>query len=111
MPTERETIRKFLDEDSEMARWLKRSVANGRIKSVDVSMDEVVTIMAGPNHGGVTGSIQTKCGCGSLVWLSPSTQEMMQQRGDKPTVIMCIECALKVAMEAKGGSGGPLRIT
>ena len=83
-----------------MARWLKRGVAEGRIKALDFDMDDVVTVLAGPNHGGVTGSVQSKCGCGSMVWLSPSTQEMMQQRGDKPTIIMCRQCALKIAQEA-----------
>jgi len=97
MPTERESIRKFLNENSRVAALLKRGVAEGRIGcSDDVDKDEVMTVVAGPDSGGVIGSIQSKCdGCGSLVWLSPSTQEMMAKRGDGKTLIRCLDCVLK----------------
>lgn len=101
MPTEREAIRKFLNKDSRVAAWVKRGVAEGRIGcSDDLDKDEAMTVVAGHDSGGVIGSIQSKCGgCGSLVWLSPSTQEMMAKRGDGTTLIRCLDCVLKEAKE------------
>jgi hypothetical protein len=100
MPTERESIRKFLDDRSAVAEWLKRGLAEGRIGCTDAiaGTDEVLTVIAGSDSGGVIGSLQSKCcDCGVLVWLSPSTQEMLTKRGDLPTVIKCLQCVVKDA--------------
>lgn len=99
MTTERESIRKLLDSHSPMADWLHEGVASGRIRSSDdIDHNEEIIVVGGPEHGGVDGAKQAKCGCGAVVWISPSTQEMMAKRGPSaPTIIVCIPCLLKNA--------------
>jgi hypothetical protein len=96
MPTEREALRKALRENPEAAAILHHLVISGRIKTPD-SLDptEPLNVICGPDHGGITGSKQDKCGCGAVIWLSPSTQEMLTKRGQSPSKLLCPECAVR----------------
>lgn len=99
MTTERESIRKLLDSHSPVADWLRDGVASGRIRSSeDIDLDEEIIVVGGDFHEGVDGSKQATCGsCGSVVWLSPSTQEMMAKRSPASVTISCVRCLLKDA--------------
>jgi hypothetical protein len=99
MTTERESIRKLLDSHSPVADWLRDGVASGRIRSSDdVDLDEEIVVVGGDSHEDVDGSKQAKCGvCGSVVWLAPSTQEMMAKRAPASVTIACVRCLLRHA--------------
>jgi hypothetical protein len=103
MPTERESIRLLLRAKPDFARMLADMIEQGRLGcSDDVDPSEPITICAGPDHGGVIGAVRRSCGgCGLLVWLSPSTLEMLEKRGSAPYEIRCHECAMKLAEAAK----------
>jgi len=103
MATEREAIRKILRERPELHAALKKAVEEGRLKSTDeMPDDEEIVIICGPDHGGVEGSKQVQCGCGEPVWMSPSTQEALIERGRYPSRIICMSCfreEMKIAKE------------
>jgi hypothetical protein len=102
MPTEREAIRKLLRERPEHHAALRKAIEEGRLKSTDeIPNDEEIVIICGPDHGGVEGSKQVQCGCGELVWLSPSTQALLIERGRYPTRIICMSCFRKEREIAK----------
>jgi hypothetical protein len=96
MPSELESIRNLLRSRSPVADWLKRGVASGKIRSTDeIDPEDEVIVVAGPVHDGVEGSKQAKCAeCSAVVWLAPSTQEMMKTR-TAPVTIKCLGCVLK----------------
>jgi hypothetical protein len=97
MPTERESIRKLLQSHSPVADWLRDGVASGRIRSSDdVDASEEIIVVGSNSHEGVDGAKQAKCeSCGSVVWLAPSTQEMMAKRAPASVTITCVRCLLK----------------
>jgi hypothetical protein len=97
MPTEREAIRAILDARPDLAKLLAEMVQDGRMGCTEnIDPNEPITVVAGSDHGGVTGSQQRKCGnCGSAAWLSPSTLEMLEKRGDAPYEILCFDCVMK----------------
>ena len=96
MTTERESIRKLLESHSPVADWLRDGVTSGRIRSSDeVDPSEEIVVVASSTHENVDGAKQAKCGaCGSVVWLSPSTQEMMAKRPQASITISCVRCLL-----------------
>jgi hypothetical protein len=67
--------------------------------------EEPMVIVAAAFHNAIIpGSKAVKCGCGTEVWLSPSTQVMIKERGDTPTQIICTSCfsqALKKRFETQ----------
>jgi sulfur transfer protein SufE len=106
MPSEREAIRAAFDATPELRDRLRRML---QPQEGLPSSDEELTIAASPTHGGITGSKQLVCcECKSKVWIAPSTQEMMRQRGaDAPTRIVCTPClvaSLKDSREKKGSN-------
>lgn len=95
MPSEIEVIRAALKESPEMAARLRRMALEGKIKPMaEADKDEVLTVVATGNHYGIIGCVQTRCACGERVWLSPSTQAMLKERGATPTRIVCSLCFL-----------------
>lgn len=96
MSTEREAIRELFRKRPDLANYFRQKIENGTLGSTDdIPDDEEIIIVAGDAPGGVTGSKQTKCVCGAVVWLSPSTQEMMAQRKQQTMTIKCLPCILK----------------
>lgn len=97
MPTEREAIRKVLQERPELHAALKEAIEEGRLKSTDELPEEgeEFVFVCGPDHGGVEGTKQVKCECGVAVWMSPSTQEAWKSRQAFPTRVVCTDCAMK----------------
>jgi hypothetical protein len=102
MPTEREAIRAILDARPELAALFVQMLKDGRLNSTDsIDPNEPIIVCAGSDHGGVTGSVQRNChGCRCLVWLSPSTVEMIKNRGDAPYSILCLECVMETTKKA-----------
>lgn len=102
MPTEREAFRKILREKPELHRALAKALDEGRLKGADQIPEEgeEFIFVCGPDHGGVEGSKQVKCECGAAVWMSPSTQELLESRKAFPTRVICIWCAMKGGLEA-----------
>jgi hypothetical protein len=101
MPTEREALRKIFRERPELHAALRKAIEDGRLKDAsEVDPNEEFTIVCGPDHGGVEGSKQAKCACGALVWMSPSTQELLKSREGLPTLIKCITCVMKETKKA-----------
>jgi hypothetical protein len=96
MPTEREALRKLMRARPELRAALAKAAKEGRLKSWDelteAEKEEEMLIVCGPDHGGVEGSKQVQCRCGELVWLSPSTQAMLIERGRSPSRIICMSC-------------------
>jgi hypothetical protein len=93
MPTEREVWRAFLRGDPEARAAFKRLLDSNRIASTEtMNHNEPMTLLAGSFHNGITGCVQVDCSCGRKVWLTPSTQEMLKQRGDSPYTIQCNKC-------------------
>jgi hypothetical protein len=96
MPTEREALRKIFRARPDLHAALVRAVEQGRLKSwgemSETEKEEEMIIVCGPDHGGVEGSKQVQCGCGETVWLSPSTQAMLIERGRYPSRIICMSC-------------------
>ena len=101
MPTEREAIRKILRERPDIHQMLLKALAAGKLKSTDdiPETDEEYIVLCGLDHGGVEGSKQGKCGCGAIVWMSPSTQELIKSRKGFPTRVVCVRCAVRGGLE------------
>jgi hypothetical protein len=96
MPTEHEALRKLMRARPELRAALAKAAKEGRLKSwgelTEAEKVEEMIIVCGPDHGGVEGSKQVQCDCGELVWLSPSTQAMLIERGRSPSRIICMSC-------------------
>jgi hypothetical protein len=102
MPNEIAVLRAALRIDPEHHARLRELARSGKIKPGldDVPPDEVVTVVATPNHCGIEGSRQDRCGCGTLVWIAPSTQAMLIKRGTSPHRVICGLCFLKELEQA-----------
>jgi hypothetical protein len=104
MPTEREAIRAMLKDNPEVHDRLREMALTGKIKAFtneDAASDELLTIVASDQHGGIIGSVQVKCDCGLGVWISPSTQAMIKARGANPSEIICHLCFHRTLMERR----------
>lgn len=97
MPSEIEAIRAALKANPEAHRRLRRMAQEGKLGTLtDVPPNEPLTIVAAPDHYGITGAKQVQCGCGTAVWISPSTQAILKARGANPTLapttVICALC-------------------
>jgi hypothetical protein len=98
MPTEREVIRAALKANPEHHAKLRQLALAGKLGTFkDVNPDEPLTIIASPDHFGITGAKMVRCGaCQIAVWLSPSTQALIKARDAAPTPaptrVMCGCC-------------------
>jgi hypothetical protein len=93
MPSEREAWRAFFRSRPEVRDLFKRLLESNRLATMDtLDKNEPLTVLAGPAHNGIIGSVQAKCSCGELVWLAPSTQEMMAKRDAATYTIRCPKC-------------------
>lgn len=91
---EREAIRKMLRENSYGAQVLKEGVRSGKIKcagEMELEPGEKAVILVGPNTD-INGSKQVRCSCNKIAWVSPSTQEMMKQKGEENFIYLCMQC-------------------
>lgn len=97
MPTERETIRKWMRENPERAALLKHLYDKGLLHDMEeaIATSEPLTMICGPESGGIHGSKMAKCECGAVIWLSPSSQELLARRGAAPTRLACMSCGGK----------------
>jgi hypothetical protein len=103
MSSEREAMRKILRENPELCDALAKALYEGRLTSIEDMPEEgeEFIFVCGPDHGGVEGSKQVKCGCGAKVWMSPSTQEAWKSRQAFPTRIVCPICVMRGVKEPK----------
>lgn len=105
--TEREAIRKALRENPQHATALAKMVERGLVSSTkDIEPTEPVTIVGGLHHANIDGAKQFRCVCGNLVWVSPSTQEVIANRPAGYT-IFCPACFIKLIE----GAGEPSKVT
>jgi hypothetical protein len=96
MPNEIATLRAALRTSPEYHRKLHQLFVSGVVQPADLDPTEEITIVAASEHFGMEGAKQARCACGVIVWLSPSTQEMVAARGDVPQPrIACIGCFTK----------------
>jgi hypothetical protein len=94
MPSEREFIRQMVATASERDLELLR-----KLGAADAKQEEPMVFVGGPDPMGIVGSKQTVCGCGAEIWLSPSTQKVLAERGDRPSQMMCIFCLARIVKE------------
>lgn len=94
MPTERQAIRKWMQENPERAATLKDLFDKGLLHGMEeaIAVDEPLTMICGPESGGILGSRRAKCECGATIWLSPSSRKVLRARGAAPTRLMCMRC-------------------
>jgi hypothetical protein len=95
MPSERQVIRQWISDHPERAKQLRRLVESGEIRAHDEDTktnSNPLTMVCGQEDCKITGSITRLCECGNTIWLSPSTQEMLEARGNLPTTLMCPTC-------------------
>lgn len=99
MPSEIEVFRAMLKASPEMQEKLRELVAAGKLRPFDsdtATDGETMLVVASGDHCGITGSKQARCECGKPVWVSPSTQAMIIERGVNPTRVICTVCFLGV---------------
>lgn len=100
MPSEISVIRAALKASPEAHDKLREMVLSGKLGSAEtVPNIESLTIIAAPDHFGIEGSKQARCGCGLIVWINPSTQAMLLCRDADPqaapTRVLCAWCFMK----------------
>jgi hypothetical protein len=92
---EREAIRKFLESDSPQARMLKDAFRKGLIGNAaelgPPEPGEKIALVIGPSTD-IIGSKQVTCSCGQKGWISPSSQELMVEKGPENFEFMCTFC-------------------
>jgi hypothetical protein len=104
MPSEKERVKAFFAKHPEWSAFLSERAKEGRMMNVeDVSKDDVLVIVASSDPAQIVGAKQAQCGCGRLVWLSPSTQKVLIERGRYPTRISCISCVTENVVNAQEG--------
>lgn len=95
--TEQEAIRKA--ETPTMAEALRRLAQQGRLKKPEeltpAELAGPMVVVGGASHCGIVGSKQARCTCGAIIWLSPSSLEMMARHTGSLTK-RCVRCALGV---------------
>jgi hypothetical protein len=70
-------------------------IESGKVRSTaELSPGEPITIVVGPDHGGVVGSVKVDCACGGYGWLSPSTQDVLKTNPE--ATILCYQCMKKL---------------
>jgi hypothetical protein len=91
MPTERDLIRSLIaNAPEDFRKFLER------VEVAHAQQPEPMTIVCAMDPAGITGAKQTECsGCRGKIWLSPSTQQMLAERGDLPTKLICPNCMFK----------------
>lgn len=95
---ERKAIRKMLNENPDTAATLLKLIQDGKITSMDnpaLNPDELMTVVCSADDAGIDGCVQEQCACGTKVWVSPSTQEMIVARSHAPLRIICPLCWVK----------------
>lgn len=96
MPREFDVFRAALKASPEMEQKLYEMAIDGKLAPLtEADKDDLLTVVATDSHCGIEGSKQALCECGIRVWLSPSTQEMLKERGVAPTVIVCTACFVR----------------
>lgn len=104
MPTEREAIRAIramLRDNPATAEKIRKLALLGELRGLEfcASSPEEVIVIASTDHCGIAGCKQAFCKCGKPVWLAPSTQEMLAERGANPTRIMCVLCLWQLILK------------
>jgi hypothetical protein len=100
MPSERERVRAFLDAHPEWAEFLSEKAKAGKLMAAeDIAPSDELIVVVSNNPAEITGSKQVKCGCGAIVWMSPSTQELIRSRKGFPTRVVCVRCAVRGGLE------------
>jgi hypothetical protein len=99
MPSEREAWELLIKSRPDLAANLRKHFDNNQtiFKRETEGLKEAVmrdelTVVASPHHCMIAGSKQALCACGTLVWLSPSTQTIISRRGSSPTNVICGDC-------------------
>jgi hypothetical protein len=71
-----------------------------QFEAADPKQEDPMVFVGGFDPLSIDGARQTVCGgCGRAIWLSPSTQETIRERGDRPTEFMCVLCLAKLVEE------------
>jgi hypothetical protein len=96
MPSEREVIRKVIREvDDETLATLKNMECESSVPD-----DQPMKVLAAEDSGGIDDSILIAADCCKrMVWISPSTQEMMTRRGRHMVEVVCVYCFIAAIKE------------
>ena len=94
--TEAEAIRKAIASNPEAADQLRKLIDEGKLSAPgEMPPDEPLVLIGGPSPVGITGAKQFRCQCGNIIWLSPSSLDLMEKHpGEKSTI--CLDCMLKM---------------
>jgi hypothetical protein len=94
MPTEIAVLRAALRDNPAHHAKLRELAESGAIGPLtDIPDDQPFIVIAAPEHFGMEGAKQARCPCGLIVWLSPTTQRMIDERNAIPgPMIMCAWC-------------------
>lgn len=89
---ESEAWKKFNKENPELGQLITTLQDVGVLAKIDATIDptEEMIVMCGPESN-ITGSKQVTCGCGALVWISPSTQKALAAHSG-PRTLKCPSC-------------------
>lgn len=100
MPSEREYLRQFFRDNPEMPKKLAEMKEVGILSdTADVADGDEVCVVGGPDPVGILGSKQERCSCGAVIWVSPSSQEVMARV--KKFTLSCLSCAILMVETAK----------
>jgi hypothetical protein len=90
--------------DSPAAAKLLATLPANKIQSIDDLPPGTPIVMVGAwNHAGITGSKQGRCAmCNAILWLAPSSLEVIEQKKSSIT-ISCVLCAMKKVVEHVAG--------
>jgi hypothetical protein len=101
MPSERDRIRTFLDQHPEWAEFLSDRAKDGKLMTAeDITPQDELIVVVSHNPAEITGSVQAKCECGAIVWMSPSTYKLVKSRQPFPTRVLCVPCFTKESVKA-----------
>jgi hypothetical protein len=90
MPTERDLIRSLFARSPERVKAFLE-----KVDVADPRNAEPMIVACNTESLGITGSKQAACcDCFAKIWLSPSTQQMLAERGDLPTFLICPQCMI-----------------
>jgi hypothetical protein len=92
---ELEVIRNWKKTHPEWARLIAEMIRDGTLKAYEPQKpEELLTVVCGPYHVGISGSRQERCAaCDAILWSSPSSHELMRSHANHR--ILCLSCAMK----------------
>jgi hypothetical protein len=97
--TEREAIRRTFAQSPELVARLRQLLGEGRLIGFESApVNEELLVLCGTRTS-IDGSQQRRCACKAIIWISPSTIEMLARRpaGAPEATLLCPSCAAQLS--------------